>query len=112
MFRVAVRARGRSLCVSDRDHREKRDYARHGEKKNTKNPELPSISRDGFGWENSNEHLPIWNGPCTCTERRSFDRPNPSLRPDRLVLHNLQIRYCYRDCENGGLNEIQEKDRN
>lgn len=62
--------------------------------------------------ENSNEHLPIWNGLCTCTERRSFDRPNPSLRPDRLVLHNLQIRYCYRDCENGGLNEIQEKDRN
>lgn len=33
MFRVAVRARGRSLCVSDRDHREKRDYAQHGEKK-------------------------------------------------------------------------------
>lgn len=33
MFRVAVRARPRSLCVSDRDHREKRDYARHGEKK-------------------------------------------------------------------------------
>lgn len=38
MFRVAVRARpGRSLCVSDREHREKRDYARHGgEKKNTR----------------------------------------------------------------------------
>lgn len=33
MFRVAVRARGRSLCVSDREHREKRDYAQHGEKK-------------------------------------------------------------------------------
>lgn len=60
MFRVAVRARGRSLCVSDRDHREKRDYARHGEKKNTKNPELPSISRDGFGcgkFERASAHL-------------------------------------------------------
>lgn len=33
VFRVAVRARGRSLCVSDREHREKRDYAQHGEKK-------------------------------------------------------------------------------
>lgn len=70
-----------------------------------------AFRRDGFGSENSNEDLPIWNGPSTCTERRSFDRPNPSLHSDRTVLHNLQIRYCYRDCENAGLNEIPEKER-
>lgn len=112
MFRAAVRARGRSLCVSDRDHREKRDYVVRGEKKNTKNPELP----DGI-WRCRSatrifqrEYNPVWS------TGRLHVLSNPCLHRDSkpycIIRESANSRYRAtrkRKCKYGLTGELGKK---